>query len=725
MRHGIVAAFTAAVFAVLPTTTSGTLPGASAAGGPAVATSGVQPSAPAPSDEVAATPLDVDIVDIEPLVLTHEDTAEVTVRLTNTSGTAVDAVTLDLVGQEWTPNTRSSLVRWLDLDLYNATRALASEQVEELAAGASTTVTFELEPSAFAFNTWGPRGIEARATLDDDRSISARERSWILWWNEPAVESTSVGILAPVALTAEEIVRQDAARAEALLGLGHTPGVTPIVDPSLIAPEDEPAASAGSPDPDLGTDADAVENPATDPSGAFSPRADLRTAAFLPWGNADADALLREAPGLYHEAEEESRAAAEENTAPVVTWLDVPTQSLVPLEPTAAPDAAIGDVVVAASSTVPATASLTYTPSALVAAGTPFLMLDDDLSRLLVGTVQGEEEMYDLSPLNQRQLLAAVTAVITRERPFDGRIVMGSLPWDGTEDAGELLDVLATVPWVEPVTLEDVLATAPRELALEFPESAPAPFGTISARMLTEIAETTENLDGIASLGPEAQDDAAVHETLLAALGSRALREDPDYRERILAAADETVERFRSGAEIVGPADVNMISRESELPVMVTNNLDVPLSVTVTLAPSDPRMQSREPVDVTLPAEGTTRVAIPINGVGWGDFNTVASLSTSEGFALSDDFSIRVRLRADWEDWAVIALVALGAVTFVVGIWRTIRRNRATNRSEEIEAAAAEFDALAEASAAEAEAEEAARQGKSSRTERKSERGEP
>ena len=102
-------------------------------------------------------------------------------------------------------------------------------------------------------------------------------------------------------------------------------------------------------------------------------------------------------------------------------------------------------------------------------------------------------------------------------------------------------------------------------------------------------------------------------------------------------------------------------------------------------------------VEATLPAGQTVRVMVPVAGVGWGDFDVSARVLTTSGRDLTAAFPIDVRLRANWEDTGLIAIVAVAVAALAFGIFRTVQRNRKMGRSEIIDAAAEELDEILEA----------------------------
>lgn len=592
-------------------------------------------------------PLDIEITGIEPLVLVEGDTAVITARLENRSQDTLTEVSVLLTAQGWTANSRSTLVRWLDGDSYDPAIYLGSEGYDELAPGARITVRFEVPAEDFQFNTWGPRGIELTASAAD--TTSDRERSFVLWWNEPTVESTSVSVVAPVAQTARELSSLSTERVDELLAADPVPGLTLITDSTL--------------------------------AGAFT------SGAVLPEFNADPEGLLTAAPEEYTAAVEAAAATGR----PVVTWLGAPSEELL------ATGADLGDVVLVPSSAVSLDSETT--PNAVLRTEpTTLAMIDDELSQLLAGSTTVDETTYELNAVEQRQLLAALTAVIGRERPWaGGRSIIASLPSTWSPESTAVLSVLSDAPWVVPVSLEAALESEPSTASATLPTTAELPEGTSVEGVPEKIHEMQGIIADLATLAPDVAERTASASERLNQLVSRAYREDPDARERSFNEAQWLVDFYLTGIAVAGPSSINMISTESEFPVNVTNSLAHDVDVKVSLTPSDPRLQILDDVEATLPAGQTVRVMVPVAGVGWGDFDVSARVLTTSGRDLTAAFPIDVRLRANWEDTGLIAIVAVAVAALAFGIFRTVQRNRKMGRSEIIDAAAEELDEILEA----------------------------
>ena len=611
------------------------------------------PRTPADEEEsttVRAT-LDVELDGVEPTILMEGDEAEITVSVTNTSNETIENATVHLNAQGWTPNSRSTLLLWLDPTRYDPSYHLGTEVIDLLPAGATTTVTFEVPSAGFGFNTWGPRGIEVVARADG--VVVDRDRTYVLWWNEPSVVATRVGVLAPVTRTWGELQSGANERLDELEALDGAPGLTLLVDPSLRT----------------GT---------------------LSEFASLPWLNADSDALLANDPDRYAAAVERSRAARP--TAPVVAWLTTPSA------PTVESASSMADAVLFPSNTVSGAQDPEYTPSAVIEnSSTPIAMIDSGLTEVLDGYVTVEETTYTLNDVQRRQLLAAVTSVITRESPLDGHTVLGALSMDATADDAAIVDLLAEAPWVEPVALADALESAASGLEMDLPAEAEIPADAISLEELASAATISEAITELSTLSPDVESRLVSSTTHIDFLTSRAMRGEPAARTRTLDRAAWVVDYYQRGVSVTGPSEVNMISSESEFPVIVTNTLPHAVTVAVTLAPTDRRLQSPNSVESVIPSGTTSRVMVPVKGVGWGDFTAVASVSTTTGHQLSHSYIIDIRLRANWEDWGLIGIILIAVAALAFGIWRTVRRNRRIHRSEIIDAAAVELDLVLEA----------------------------
>lgn len=616
----------------------------------------VFPTTPAQASPADTATADVVFTRIEPLVLTADSTAQIAVRVTNTSSQTMTGSTVTLRAQSWTPSTRSMLIRWLDPDRYTASLYLGSEELPELEPGASTTVTFTVPPEEFAFDTWGPRGIEA--TVETDAGRAGVTRSWVNWWDESTVTTTSVGVVVPAAQTATEIAAQDTTRVSALEVLNDTPGITVVADPSVIA-------------------ADTLS-------------------AFLPWRNADADALLAGDGDTLTALDDAVATAREETDGVVVVWLDA-----LPEDGTNGVRQA--DAALVPSDTIEGVDVLTYTPNARMADG-EVLMLDSGLTEILAGSASVLDESYSLSSLQQRQLVAAMTAAIARERPSEARTVLAAAPWDVTAEDLQVVDVLSELPWVTPVGLSTVMTGPLNELATI--GSAAVSTAGVTASELQQVELARSALDVVQELSdsftPQVEQWAQQLDTVV----SRALRDHPQQRSAIVKSVRDESGTIEHGVSVQRGSDVLMVSSESEMPVTVSNTLEEAVTVQVGLETDDTRLTATDTVVVTLDPGATTTVRIPVRAAAAADLEVRVLLTTASGQPVGSPDTLQVRIRPDWENWMVWGSVGFGVLVLALGIVKTVQRNKASGRAQEIGKAAVELDELALKRAAQADRRE-------------------
>ncbi len=612
--------------------------------------------------------LDVEIVDLSPTVLTRDSDLRLTVAATNTTDTPIAEATITLLTQEWTPATRSALQGWLSPDRYRATRGLETTTLTAVAPGERREFEITVPATAFRFDTWGPRGIEVRAQVPEERLPTDRERTWVLWWDEPRVSPTQFGVLAPVTPTVTELAgwSTDHDRIPRMLQLAAIPGVTVALDPAVLALAD------GQPEVDALADAAAA----------------AAAALLLPWGNADAAALLHAGrPDLYRELldrGQDTLAAAGARAAGTIDWPATVDRTTL--------GGTTGDVVVLSDSLFPELTRLTSTRDARAAvAGRAALLLDSSLGAALAGTA-GDQV---LTPVQQRQFVAATLAVITRERPSDSRLVVAALPFDDDGGAGVLLADALSLPWVRPTAPATTLPFEGAPVSADgIPVEAELPEGALTPDLLADLDRARAELAVAGEATAEPFVDPLV--TQLALQPSATWRDSPEMRAAQLEHVVASARMVTQGVTVADSSPILMISEQSNFPVRLTSTAPVDVTVRVELVPSDRRMQG-EPTVVTVPAGGEVAAQVPVTAVGWGDLTVTVRLSTTEGSPLGSPAEVPVRIRADWENIAMTALAAGGGAAFVFGIWRTVRRNRATDRAARIEAAAEELDVLTHA----------------------------
>lgn len=458
-----------------------------------------------------------------------------------------------------------------------------------------------------------------------------------------------------------------------------------------------------------------------------------REVVLLPYGDADAAALV-------HTRHRDLLGAAIRRSEGLAATTDLPDGAKVSLVwpadttpdlATAAAAGARSQALLVGPGALPAPAVLTYTPTGRATVGTaqgdvtvlvPDGRLSDALRTGWVGTGRDDEptertatQAAQLTPATAAQDLLAELAVITRERPSDGRHLLLTVPRDWEPDADVVdaqLAALESAPWVRPESLAALVgATDPGVDRGTLPDREVAD-GEVGRAEVDAMAATVDERRGLAQLVDDPASLLGDLEAEVLAPLSVAWRADPAGRAAVVTMAQGLAQALRDAVGVEPVGDLNLIARSGEFPVRVTNSLDQPVTVVVGLRPGDARLVPEKSVEVTIPAQGEERVLIPVHAVQSADVEVAVEVRTAQGVLVDDSTVFQVRVRADWEGIGTAVIGALLALGVVIGLIRTIRRGRTARRSAPVVTAGP--DALSPEE--EEEAAEAARAEASSTT---------
>jgi hypothetical protein len=149
----------------------------------------------------------------------------------------------------------------------------------------------------------------------------------------------------------------------------------------------------------------------------------------------------------------------------------------------------------------------------------------------------------------------------------------------------------------------------------------------------------------------------------------------------VLAAAPAlpaTLTETDAGAvSIVKGSGINLVSRESSLPVAVTNTLAGEVQVIVNLKSSSAKLVVEDStMQLVIPAGTTVNAQFPIRAIGSGNVVLVSWLTALSGRELGDRVPINLTVNPDIETAAIVLFLSFVAVLMVIGVIRTLRRRK-------------------------------------------------
>lgn len=130
---------------------------------------------------------------------------------------------------------------------------------------------------------------------------------------------------------------------------------------------------------------------------------------------------------------------------------------------------------------------------------------------------------------------------------------------------------------------------------------------------------------------------------------------------------------------IVPGSNVNVLARDSRIPVTVTNPTDQDIEVTVMAASNSFRLQIVENATLIVPARSSAVAELPIKAIANGPLEISVWLSI-EGNQIGDTVTVEVIVNYDIE---LFLLVSFGVAMFaliVIGVIRTTSKLRRQTR---------------------------------------------
>jgi ATP-dependent protease HslVU (ClpYQ) peptidase subunit len=159
---------------------------------------------------------------------------------------------------------------------------------------------------------------------------------------------------------------------------------------------------------------------------------------------------------------------------------------------------------------------------------------------------------------------------------------------------------------------------------------------------------------------------------IIAVAGSTALAAAP-------ALPSSLTETDAGAVSIVKGSGINLVSRESSLPVAVTNTLAGEVRVIVNLKSSSAKLVVEDStMQLVIPAGTTVNAQFPIRAIGSGNVVLVSWLTALSGRELGQRVQINLTVNPDIETAAIVLFLSFVVVLIVIGVIRTLRRRKAS-----------------------------------------------
>jgi hypothetical protein len=125
---------------------------------------------------------------------------------------------------------------------------------------------------------------------------------------------------------------------------------------------------------------------------------------------------------------------------------------------------------------------------------------------------------------------------------------------------------------------------------------------------------------------------------------------------------------------IVPGSDINMVSRESKVPVSVQNNYDRPIRIRVHAQTTNASLNVQNYVSLTVPANSRKDALVPVTAISSGSYTVKVWVTTFTNLRLGSTTEIKLTANPDIELYLLVGFFAMILVLLALGVIRMRRR---------------------------------------------------
>lgn len=125
---------------------------------------------------------------------------------------------------------------------------------------------------------------------------------------------------------------------------------------------------------------------------------------------------------------------------------------------------------------------------------------------------------------------------------------------------------------------------------------------------------------------------------------------------------------------VVTGSNINIVSRESKVPVSIQNNYDRQVRIRVHASAPDPAVTVQKFVSLTIPANSRKDALIPISILSGGEYKLNVWVTTFNDIRVGETVQMNLTVNPDIEVFIIIVFGSLIAVLLALGVIRMKRR---------------------------------------------------
>jgi len=128
--------------------------------------------------------------------------------------------------------------------------------------------------------------------------------------------------------------------------------------------------------------------------------------------------------------------------------------------------------------------------------------------------------------------------------------------------------------------------------------------------------------------------------------------------------------------KIVNASDINMVAKDSRLPIIIRNDYDSQARVLIHVSANNSKVTLPEATAAVVPGFSTYTAKVPVKAVSSGDVELEVWLTSTTGVRLTKNVKLNMHINSDLEFVLIGGFVVLVVLLGVAGVVRTLRKRK-------------------------------------------------
>ena len=128
--------------------------------------------------------------------------------------------------------------------------------------------------------------------------------------------------------------------------------------------------------------------------------------------------------------------------------------------------------------------------------------------------------------------------------------------------------------------------------------------------------------------------------------------------------------------KIVNASDINMVAKDSRLPIIIRNDYDSQARVLIHVTANNAKVTMPEATSAVVPGFSTYTAKVPVTAISSGDVELEVWLTSTTGVRLTKNVKLNMHINSDLEIVLVGVFIALVVLLGAAGVVRTLRKKR-------------------------------------------------